>query len=60
MKKVFFLFAVVAVMASCGTQSAKPAEEAVETAVEETVVVDSLAVAADTVAVAVDTVAVAE
>lgn len=63
MKKIIFLLGIVAVMASCGTQSAKPAEEVEAPAVEETVeaVVDSAAVAApDSIEVAAPDTVVAE
>jgi len=59
MKKIFFLLGIVAVMASCGTQTAKT-EEA-EVAIEATeAVVDSAAAVADTVEVMVADTVVAQ
>jgi len=63
MKKIIFLLGIVALMASCGTQSAKPAEEVETPAVEETIeaAVDTTVVAApDSIEVATPDTVIAE
>jgi len=44
MKKIIFLLGIMAMMASCGSKTTKPAEEATEPTMEETVI-DSMEVA---------------
>ncbi|PTN08128.1 hypothetical protein [Mangrovibacterium marinum] len=62
MKKIIFLLGIVALMASCGTKQAKPAEEVEAPAVAEAVeaVVDSVEAVVDSVEVAVPDTVTAE